>query len=135
MLSLFMNTLDASSNTEHQPNTRRSSGMPVKTCSKKPIDQASAHHVNGNIMKSAKADPNLEFLDTGGRPLVKMSRVESFSAAHRLHNGNLTAHLNREIYGKCNNGNGHGHNYTWKVVLEGPIDSMTGMVNLLIIEI
>ncbi|KAL3097068.1 hypothetical protein niasHS_002784 [Heterodera schachtii] len=62
------------------------------------------------------------------QPIVKMCRVETFSAAHRLHNDNLPDYLNREVFGKCNNGNGHGHNYTWKVVLKGPVDQHTGMV-------
>lgn len=31
-------------------------------------------------------------------------------------------------YGKCNNPNGHGHNYTVEVTLYGPIDPKTGMV-------
>jgi hypothetical protein len=62
------------------------------------------------------------------QPLVKLCRVESFSAAHRLHNPGLDDEMNQEIYGKCNSINGHGHNYTWKVVLEGPVDAQTGMV-------
>jgi 6-pyruvoyltetrahydropterin/6-carboxytetrahydropterin synthase len=35
------------------------------------------------------------------------------------------------IFGKCNNANGHGHNYKVTVTLRGPIDPRTGMlVNL-----
>ncbi|KAH7705162.1 6-pyruvoyl tetrahydropterin synthase [Aphelenchoides avenae] len=62
------------------------------------------------------------------RPIVRMKRSESFCAAHRLHNHKLTAEENAAIYGKCNNPNGHGHNYIVKVVLEGPIDDTAGMV-------
>ena len=67
-------------------------------------------------------------VQTVGQPIVKMCRIECFSAAHRLHNPNLSAAFNQQIYGKCNSKNGHGHNYTWKVVLEGPVDAQTGMV-------
>lgn len=34
-----------------------------------------------------------------------------FSAAHRLHSPALSDEQNRELYGKCNNPRGHGHNY------------------------
>ncbi len=51
-----------------------------------------------------------------------------FSAGHRLHNEALSAEENRRLYGKCNNPNGHGHNYQLEVTLAGPIDPATGMV-------
>ena len=34
-----------------------------------------------------------------------------FSAAHRLHCEELSDEENRNLFGKCNNPNGHGHNY------------------------
>lgn len=34
-----------------------------------------------------------------------------FSAAHRLHSPSLSDAENRNLYGKCNNPRGHGHNY------------------------
>jgi len=34
-----------------------------------------------------------------------------FAAAHRLHVPDLSDEENRRIFGKCNNPNGHGHNY------------------------
>ncbi|XP_052801800.1 6-pyruvoyl tetrahydrobiopterin synthase-like [Mya arenaria] len=65
---------------------------------------------------------------TVGQPIVYLSRTESFSASHRLHAPGLTDEENREIFGKCNNTNGHGHNYKVKVTVRGPLDSRTGMV-------
>ena len=50
------------------------------------------------------------------------------SASHRLHNGALTARQNRAEYGKCNNPNGHGHNYVVEVLVAGVINAETGMV-------
>ncbi|ELU01313.1 hypothetical protein CAPTEDRAFT_142762, partial [Capitella teleta] len=35
---------------------------------------------------------------------------------------------NLKIFGKCNNPNGHGHNYKVEVTLKGPVDADTGMV-------
>ncbi len=35
---------------------------------------------------------------------------------------------NLEVFGKCNNPHGHGHNYTVQVTLSGHVDPATGMV-------
>jgi 6-pyruvoyltetrahydropterin/6-carboxytetrahydropterin synthase len=35
---------------------------------------------------------------------------------------------NREVYGKCNNPHGHGHNYALEVTVSGPVNGSTGMV-------
>uniref|UniRef100_A0A3B4A0X7 6-pyruvoyl tetrahydrobiopterin synthase n=1 Tax=Periophthalmus magnuspinnatus TaxID=409849 RepID=A0A3B4A0X7_9GOBI len=40
-----------------------------------------------------------------------ITRVQSFSACHRLHSPDLSDEENKKVYGKCNNPNGHGHNY------------------------
>lgn len=40
----------------------------------------------------------------------------------------LSDDINREVYGKCNNVNGHGHNYKLLVTVRGPCDPVTGMV-------
>eukprot|EP01112_Ceratiomyxa_fruticulosa_P012400 TRINITY_DN3430_c0_g1_i1.p2 TRINITY_DN3430_c0_g1~~TRINITY_DN3430_c0_g1_i1.p2 ORF type:complete len:136 (-),score=24.11 TRINITY_DN3430_c0_g1_i1:280-687(-) len=57
-----------------------------------------------------------------------LSRRETFSSSHRLHSRSLSEQENKEIFGKCNNPNGHGHNYVLEVMLYGPIDPVTGMV-------
>ncbi len=51
-----------------------------------------------------------------------------FSASHRLHNPKLSDGENREIYGKCNNPHGHGHNYLLEVTVAGKENPKTGMV-------
>jgi 6-pyruvoyltetrahydropterin/6-carboxytetrahydropterin synthase len=56
------------------------------------------------------------------------ARSYTFSAAHRLHAPALNDGENLEIYGKCNNFNGHGHNYTLEVTVAGQVDPETGMV-------
>ncbi len=45
-----------------------------------------------------------------------------FSAAHRLHVPGYSDDRNREIFGKCNNPSGHGHNYKLEVAVRAPID-------------
>ena len=48
---------------------------------------------------------------------VYITRTYHFSAAHRLHTPKLSEDINRKIFGKCNNPNGHGHNYTVMVTV------------------
>ena len=60
--------------------------------------------------------------------MVYLTRRYRFSAGHRLHNDAFSAEENLRIYGKCNNPNGHGHNYLLEVTVAGKIDPATGMV-------
>lgn len=60
--------------------------------------------------------------------MIYVTRREVFSSAHRLHNTDLSDEENKEIFGKCNNPNGHGHNYTLEVIVAGEIDPKTGYV-------
>src|SRR3954453_11302014 len=57
-----------------------------------------------------------------------LTRRYLFSASHRLHNDAYSEAENREIYGKCNNPYGHGHNYTLSVTISGQVDQSTGMI-------
>lgn len=60
--------------------------------------------------------------------MIFVTRRETFSASHRLHNENWTDEKNEEVFGKCNNPNGHGHNYVLEVTVMGEIDKETGYV-------
>uniref|UniRef100_A0A8B9JMG7 6-pyruvoyl tetrahydrobiopterin synthase n=1 Tax=Astyanax mexicanus TaxID=7994 RepID=A0A8B9JMG7_ASTMX len=66
--------------------------------------------------------------DRSAERLGFITRVQSFSACHRLHSKSLTDEENKRIFGKCNNPNGHGHNYKVEVTVRGKIDRNTGMV-------
>ena len=59
---------------------------------------------------------------------VSIECRETFCAAHRLHSPHFSDEENKRIYDKCNNKNGHGHNYVLYVVLKAPVDPKTGMV-------
>lgn len=59
---------------------------------------------------------------------VCVTRRYRFAAAHRLHSDELSEEENRRIFGKCNNPNGHGHNYTVLVTVRGELDPKTGHV-------
>jgi 6-pyruvoyltetrahydropterin/6-carboxytetrahydropterin synthase len=62
------------------------------------------------------------------QPQVTVTRRLYFNAAHRVHNPALSDEENDRIFGKCNNPNWHGHNYTLDVSVRGPIDERTGYV-------
>jgi 6-pyruvoyltetrahydropterin/6-carboxytetrahydropterin synthase len=55
-------------------------------------------------------------------------RQTHFNSAHRLHNPQWSDEKNREIFGKCNLPNYHGHNYTLIVRVAGDVDPDTGYV-------
>jgi 6-pyruvoyltetrahydropterin/6-carboxytetrahydropterin synthase len=59
---------------------------------------------------------------------VTVTRLLRFNAAHRVHNPALSDEENVRLFGKCNNPNWHGHNYTLEVSVRGPIDERTGYV-------
>ncbi|XP_024243651.2 6-pyruvoyl tetrahydrobiopterin synthase isoform X2 [Oncorhynchus tshawytscha] len=75
------------------------------------------------IKMSRQADSRNEVAERIGY----ITRVQSFSACHRLHSPTLSDEVNKRIFGKCNNPNGHGHNYK-EVTVRGKIDRHTGMV-------
>lgn len=61
-------------------------------------------------------------------PIVTVTRRLSFNAAHRVHNPALSDAENAALFGKCNNPNWHGHNYTLEVSVRGAVDDRTGYV-------
>lgn len=58
--------------------------------------------------------------------MIYFSRRVTFSMGHRLHNPAFSADDNRRIFGRCNNPNGHGHQYTVEATFVGDIDPQTG---------
>ena len=61
-------------------------------------------------------------------PQVTVTRRLHFNAAHRVHNPALSEAENKALFGKCNNPNWHGHNYTLDVSVTGEVDERTGYV-------
>ena len=61
-------------------------------------------------------------------PQVTIIRRLQFNAAHRVHNPAMSDEENVATFGKCNNPNWHGHNYTLDVSVTGEIDERTGYV-------
>jgi 6-pyruvoyltetrahydropterin/6-carboxytetrahydropterin synthase len=63
-------------------------------------------------------------------PIVRITRIETFSAAHRLHSPQLSDEENLKVFGKCNHPNGHGHNYRVEVTIEGPVSLKIRLPNI-----
>ena len=61
-------------------------------------------------------------------PRAYLTRRYRFSASHRLHSEQFSERENQQVYGKCNNPHGHGHNYALEVTVNGLVDERTGMV-------
>ena len=60
--------------------------------------------------------------------MVYVTRKAHFAAAHRLFNPSWSMEQNDKVFGKCNNPNGHGHNYNIEVTVAGTPPPETGMV-------
>jgi 6-pyruvoyltetrahydropterin/6-carboxytetrahydropterin synthase len=63
-----------------------------------------------------------------GETIMKVTTKYEFAAAHRLDAPGLSAQENTDIYGKCNNPRGHGHNYGLEVTVEGSPEERTGEI-------
>lgn len=67
--------------------------------------------------------PRLSFaIERNDMDTVVVRQQYEFSAAHRLHVPALSEEENREIFGKCNNPAGHGHNYRIEVAVRCGVD-------------
>lgn len=60
--------------------------------------------------------------------MTRVTRSYRFAASHRLHSDELSEERNRELYGKCNNPYGHGHNYVLRVTVSGAVEESSGRV-------
>jgi 6-pyruvoyltetrahydropterin/6-carboxytetrahydropterin synthase len=60
--------------------------------------------------------------------VTTLTRRYSFSASHRLHSAALSSAENVEIFGKCNNPFGHGHDYVLEVTVAGESDPISGLI-------
>ncbi len=61
-------------------------------------------------------------------PKMYITRREVFSASHRLWNSGLSEEKNIELFDKCANPNGHGHNFVLEVTVVGDLKNESGYV-------
>jgi 6-pyruvoyltetrahydropterin/6-carboxytetrahydropterin synthase len=57
---------------------------------------------------------------------ASVTRRYRFCAAHRLHTDHLSPEENWAAFGKCNNPNGHGHNYVVLVTVKSSVSAVPG---------
>lgn len=60
--------------------------------------------------------------------MTYVTRREHFSAGHRLYHPEWDDQRNEDVFGKCSNPSGHGHNYYVEVTVAGEVDPVTGYV-------
>ena len=60
--------------------------------------------------------------------MIYVTRRAVFSASHRLFNEKFSDEQNEAVFDKCNNINGHGHNYVLEVMVTGEVNPETGYV-------
>ena len=60
--------------------------------------------------------------------MIYITRKLEFCASHRLFNPEYSDEKNAQVFGLCNNPNGHGHNYAMEVTVRGEVHPETGMV-------
>ena len=85
-----------------------------------------ANHAEADaIGPPSRAQLGIEFRRTETR-MVYLTRKAEFAASHYYHNPDFTPEENQRIFGKCNNPNGHGHNYTLEVTVKGEVDPRSG---------
>jgi 6-pyruvoyltetrahydropterin/6-carboxytetrahydropterin synthase len=60
--------------------------------------------------------------------MIYLTRRATFSASHYYSNEAWTPERNEQVFGRCANKNGHGHNYTLEVTVAGEPDPVTGFV-------
>ncbi len=88
----------------------------------------------GALHRVRVAETERLFLDYEGPRIDRkeaamfLTCVYDFSASHRLHSDGLSVEENQRVFGKCNNPNGHGHNYVLELSVTGPLDARTGTI-------
>jgi 6-pyruvoyltetrahydropterin/6-carboxytetrahydropterin synthase len=60
--------------------------------------------------------------------MIFLTRRATFSASHYYWNEAWSTVRNEQVFGRCANRNGHGHNYTLEVTVAGEPDAQTGFV-------
>ena len=60
--------------------------------------------------------------------MIELTRRATFSASHFYWNDGWSEEKNQQVFGRCANRNGHGHNYTLEVTVAGEPDAVTGFV-------
>lgn len=69
-----------------------------------------------------------ELIQNDEKRTMTLTRGYHFSASHRLHIPALSDAENIQLFGKCNNPSGHGHNYELEITVSSEVNPRTGMM-------
>ena len=82
------------------------------------------YHKAQSISLSLALNPFTKMkVDLGDSNMIYFSEKFEFAAMHRLWNEGFTEERNLEVFGKCANPAGHGHNYVLEVTVKIPRDA------------
>jgi 6-pyruvoyltetrahydropterin/6-carboxytetrahydropterin synthase len=70
-------------------------------------------------------------LHNGDSPMTLLTQSFEFSASHRLQCPSLTDEENHQLFGKCSNPHGHGHNYVLEVTVDVPPGETSSTLHVL----
>lgn len=86
------------------------------------------HDANITQLRLATSPYQHFTINSADPKMICMTQQFEFSASHRLHCAELSPSENQRQFGKCNNPNGHGHNYVVEVTIARQVDDETGQV-------
>ena len=81
-----------------------------------------------NVARIKIRKMKLPLQNSFNKKMTYITRIEHFSAAHKLYNAKWSKEENEEIFGGCANENWHGHNFKLEVTVAGNINTDTGFV-------
>jgi 6-pyruvoyltetrahydropterin/6-carboxytetrahydropterin synthase len=112
-------------------NRRLRRGEPVSLAAVAEILQRLDEHLDGRFLGAQvdrialKLNPYRTLaMDTKEPGMVYFSEKFEFAATHKLWNESFSDEQNMEIFGKCANPSGHGHNYLVEVTIKTPVESL-----------
>ena len=83
---------------------------------------------SANLVSLRLDETALLYAEKDTTTMTTLTRIYEFAAAHRLNAPSLSLAENIDLFGKCNNPAGHGHNYVLEVTVGGIPDPVTGML-------
>jgi len=109
----------------HQPRVTGETLIQAVAADLRPHPPAGTQWIDWQLLVT----PYLSYsLTCGAFTMIDVSQQFEFSASHRLHCNGLSDEENRGTFGKCNNPNGHGHNYVVEVTITGEPDPLSGVL-------
>ena len=98
-------------------------------------------HAESSLHDRVRLDPQVPNAQTAisfsfmNAPELELTHRQEFSAAHRLHDEQLSDAQNAALYGPCNNPHGHGHTYVYEVTVKGAVPRSGMIIDLNVLRV